>query len=204
MEEMTLAEHRHLIEQLAPQGTYEPFRVPILPWRPRCRTHLFDTKISHSCVEGRTVDSVTVADQPSHVGVGTDSLDDLLCSPPGRGVCRNVDVEDAAAFQREHEEHLQHLERRGRHCEESIAMVPARWVRRNVTHVVDGGRPGVRETHLRRSVSEFVQHYRFERNHQGLGNNLIDGAPCPANTKGGVERRERLGGLLNFYHRGAE
>src|SRR5579863_4636872 len=118
MEEMTLAEHHHVIEQLAPQGTYEPFRVPILPWRPRCDTHLFDTKMSHSCVEGRTVDSVAVADQPSHVGVGTDSLDDLLCGPPGRGVCRNVDVEDAAAFQREHEEHVQHLERRGRHCEE--------------------------------------------------------------------------------------
>ena len=26
------------------------------------------------------------------------------------------------------------------------------------------------EAHLRRSISEFVRHYRFERNHQGLGN----------------------------------
>ena len=59
------------------------------------------------------------------------------------------------------------------------------------------------EAHLRRSVSEFVQHYRFERNHQGLGNALIDGAPSPANANGRVERRERLGGLLNFYCRKA-
>jgi len=59
------------------------------------------------------------------------------------------------------------------------------------------------ETHLRRSVSEFVQHYRLERNHQGLENNLIESAPGPANTNGRVERRERLGGLLNFYYRGA-
>jgi putative transposase len=57
------------------------------------------------------------------------------------------------------------------------------------------------EAHLRRSVSEFVQHYRFERNHQGLANDLIEGAPSPANTNGRVERRERLGGVLNFYHR---
>ena len=57
------------------------------------------------------------------------------------------------------------------------------------------------EAHLRRSVSEFVQHYRFERNHQGLGNALIDAAPRPANTNGRLERRERLGGVLNFYHR---
>jgi transposase InsO family protein len=57
------------------------------------------------------------------------------------------------------------------------------------------------EAHLRRSVHEFVQHYRIERNHQGLGNALIEGAPGPANTDGRVARRERLGGLLNFYHR---
>ncbi len=59
------------------------------------------------------------------------------------------------------------------------------------------------EAHLRRSISEFVRHYRFERNHQGLGNELIEGPPSPANMNGRVERREGLGGLLNFYHRAA-
>jgi putative transposase len=57
------------------------------------------------------------------------------------------------------------------------------------------------EAHLRRAVHEFAQHYRFERNHQGLENALIDGAPSPANTNGRDERRARLGGLLNFYRR---
>ena len=57
------------------------------------------------------------------------------------------------------------------------------------------------EAHLRRSISEFVRHYRFERNHQGLANEVIESTPSPANTNGRVERRERLGGLLNFYHR---
>jgi hypothetical protein len=32
---------------------------------------------------------------------------------------------------------------------------------------------------------------------------LIEGAPSPANTNGRVDRRERLGGLLNFYTRAA-
>jgi putative transposase len=59
------------------------------------------------------------------------------------------------------------------------------------------------EAHLRHSVSEFVQHYRLERNHQGLANELIERAPRPANTNGRVERRDRLGGLLTFYHREA-
>jgi transposase InsO family protein len=59
------------------------------------------------------------------------------------------------------------------------------------------------EGHLRRAVSEFVAHYHGERNHQGLENRLIAGAPEPANTNGRVVRCERLGGVLNFYDRAA-
>ena len=60
------------------------------------------------------------------------------------------------------------------------------------------------ERHLRHLVSEYVVHYHGERNHQGLGNELID--PIPANTnnaEGVVRRRARLGGLLSYYHREA-
>jgi transposase InsO family protein len=57
------------------------------------------------------------------------------------------------------------------------------------------------ERHLRRAVHEFVEHYHRERNHQGLGNSLIAGAPARAN--GAIRRRPRLGGLLNYYERAA-
>jgi putative transposase len=59
------------------------------------------------------------------------------------------------------------------------------------------------ERHLRRAISEFVEHYHRERNHQGLENRLIESAPEPANTNGRIARSERLGGLLNYYHRKA-
>src|SRR5579863_172611 len=59
------------------------------------------------------------------------------------------------------------------------------------------------EAHLRRSISEYLRHYHVERNHQGLGNDLITGPPAPANTNASIMRRERLGGLLNFYTRAA-
>jgi putative transposase len=62
------------------------------------------------------------------------------------------------------------------------------------------------ESHLRRAVSEYVEHYHRERNHQGVGNRLLTpGEPVmrPANDNTPVERRERLGGLLNFYYRRA-
>jgi len=50
-------------------------------------------------------------------------------------------------------------------------------------------------------MAEYVAHYHRERNHQGLENALIDGAPTSG--AGPVRRQSRLGGLLNFYKRAA-
>jgi len=58
------------------------------------------------------------------------------------------------------------------------------------------------EDALREAVQEFVAHYHLERNHQGLDNRLI--VPIAAmGTTGTIERRQRLGGLLNYYCRTA-
>ena len=56
------------------------------------------------------------------------------------------------------------------------------------------------ERRLLRVLDEFAAHYHGERNHQGLGNDLIAPGPRPL---GGthVRCRERLGGLLRYYHR---
>ena len=62
------------------------------------------------------------------------------------------------------------------------------------------------ERHLRHLVREFVAHYQGERFHQGLGGQLVKPAEEPRNDNGSggaVRRRSRLGGTLNFYHRGA-
>jgi putative transposase len=58
------------------------------------------------------------------------------------------------------------------------------------------------ERHFRRAVAEFVDHYHRERNHQGLGNELIEGQAGDARV-GRIRRRQRLGGLLNYYARAA-
>jgi len=55
------------------------------------------------------------------------------------------------------------------------------------------------ERSLRRATSEFAAHYHKERNHQGIGNRLIESADRPASTLGAVECVQRLGGLLRFY-----
>jgi putative transposase len=58
---------------------------------------------------------------------------------------------------------------------------------------------------LRRVVSEYLQHYHQERNHQGKGNVLLFPASTPSNPglPGAIGCRERLGGLLKYYRRAA-
>jgi putative transposase len=59
------------------------------------------------------------------------------------------------------------------------------------------------EDSLRRAVREYLTHYHQERNHQGLGNRLIDPAPEVTDITSPVACRERLGGLLRSDHRRA-
>ena len=58
------------------------------------------------------------------------------------------------------------------------------------------------ENHLRTAVREYVAHYHIERNHQGLEGRLIE-TPANDSGTGPIDSRERLGGLLRFYHRHA-
>ena len=58
------------------------------------------------------------------------------------------------------------------------------------------------ERHFRQAMAEFVAHYHAERNHHGLGNELIESYRSSM-AQGGIRRRQRLGGILNFYYRAA-
>jgi putative transposase len=59
------------------------------------------------------------------------------------------------------------------------------------------------EASLRAVIQSYLAHYHHERNHQGLGNQLIIPEPGTGGQRGSVVRRERLGGLLSYYHRDA-
>jgi transposase InsO family protein len=57
------------------------------------------------------------------------------------------------------------------------------------------------EASLRRAIRNYVIHYHQERNHQGVNNQLLTAAANDLSQSGNVVRRERLGGILNHYHR---
>jgi len=58
------------------------------------------------------------------------------------------------------------------------------------------------ERSLLHVLKEFVVHYHEERNHQGLGNDLITPAPR-AVGRAGMRCRDRLDGLLRYYYEAA-
>ena len=59
------------------------------------------------------------------------------------------------------------------------------------------------EESLRNTMQNFVAHYHAERNHQGLANRLIGPVAGHLDNRCEVQRRQRLGGLLNYYYRAA-
>ena len=57
---------------------------------------------------------------------------------------------------------------------------------------------------LRHALKEYVDHYHHERPHQGKDNVLLLPVPTQRSQgEGPIRCRERLGGLLKYYHRKA-
>jgi putative transposase len=57
------------------------------------------------------------------------------------------------------------------------------------------------EKSLRHVLNEYLAHYHAERPHQGKGNVILFPGPRPEGAADGpIECRERLGGILKFYH----
>ena len=59
------------------------------------------------------------------------------------------------------------------------------------------------EKSLRNAVRQFLDHYHAQRNHQSLGNRLIEPGEEVGRSKGDIQCHERLGGLLRYYYRDA-
>ena len=59
------------------------------------------------------------------------------------------------------------------------------------------------ERSLRQALSEYIEHFHAERNHQGKGNVLLFPRNTEIRREESVQCRERLGGLLRYYHQEA-
>jgi transposase InsO family protein len=87
-------------------------------------------------------------------------------------------------------------------CSPNLNAYAERWVRsvkeECLSEVVLFG-----ERSLRRALSNYVDHFHAERNHQGKGNVIPFPRVADRQREGPVRGLERLGGLLRSYHRQA-
>ena len=56
---------------------------------------------------------------------------------------------------------------------------------------------------LQAATINFLDHYHAERNHQGIGNRLMNPQGEVGRTTGKIACWERLGGTLRYYYRKA-
>ena len=59
------------------------------------------------------------------------------------------------------------------------------------------------QEHLRHAIREYLKHYHHERNHQGLDGQIIEPDTATGLSSAKVQRRQRLGGMLNYCYRHA-
>jgi putative transposase len=59
------------------------------------------------------------------------------------------------------------------------------------------------EKSLLNAISEYLNHFHTERNHQGLDNRIIQPGVEVGKSQGAIDCRNRLGGMLQYYHRKA-
>ena len=59
------------------------------------------------------------------------------------------------------------------------------------------------EASLERAVRTYVHHFHHHRNHQGLGNQIIEPGDEVGCGQGDIQCHESLGGLLRYYRRAA-
>ena len=116
--EVGLAQNEEVIQALAADGADHPLHEGVLPGRAGGGEDLADPHALDSPREGLVVDRVSITEPDPGSRIVRECLDDLPGGPDGRGVGRDVDMEEVAAVVAEHDEDGHEAEGQGRHEEE--------------------------------------------------------------------------------------
>jgi len=115
---MFLIQHDDMIQTLTTYRSDQSFDVRILPGRSRSRNDFLDANVPDSLTEELSVDRISITDQESRCCFFRQCFDDLLGSPLGCRVRRDVEVRDEASIMSKYNETEQDAKRRSRNSEE--------------------------------------------------------------------------------------
>ena len=116
--QVPLVDHDHVVQAFSANTSDNPFRVAVLPRTSRRYRNLLDTQSIDSRREVMTIDPFTISYQVARHCFLRKRFDDLLSSPSGCGVFRNIEMQNTATVMREDNEDIQYPKLYGRNREE--------------------------------------------------------------------------------------
>jgi hypothetical protein len=115
--QMVLAQHDHVVEALAADGSDDALDVWGLPGRTECDEPLLDPHVLHPILEVPAVDAVAVSQQKTRSLFERKGLHDLLSGPPSGWAGRDTEVNHPATVVPEDQQDVEHSERDRRNRE---------------------------------------------------------------------------------------
>ena len=115
---MSLVQDDHVIQAFAANTPDEPLDVRILPRTPWGDQHFFNPHMLHPLPKRGAIDAVPIAQQIPRGLVPRKGVHHLLSRPLRRRVFRDVEMDDAAPFMGQDEQHEEHFVGHRRHDKE--------------------------------------------------------------------------------------
>ncbi len=116
--QVRLAQHDHVIKQLASQRADEPFQKRILPRTPVGYPNLSDAAGIQECSHTITVDAVVIAEEIPRLLTKRHRFPELLDHPVHGGTVCRPEVNKTSAAVVENQEDVQRIESQRSDCEE--------------------------------------------------------------------------------------
>src|SRR5262245_45696585 len=105
---MFIVDDDHMIEALSSDASDHALHIAVLPRTLGCDTNLLNTHSLDPRPERFAVDSVAVSNHKPRSSVFRKCFDDLLCSPNGRWMRRDIEVENSATIVCQDDEDIQY------------------------------------------------------------------------------------------------
>jgi hypothetical protein len=115
---MPFVRHDYVVQAFSANTSDNPFRIAVLPRTPGRYRNLFNTQSINSCCEIMTIDPITISYQVARHCVVRKRFHDLLSSPGGCRVFRDIEMQNSATVVRQDDENIKHAELYGRNREE--------------------------------------------------------------------------------------
>ena len=90
MTKVSLAKHNDMVKAIPPDGSDEPLRASVLPWRPHCDRPIANAHRSHPAENGLAIGAITVANDVARRPLPPVCLGQLAGNPFRRRMRRDA------------------------------------------------------------------------------------------------------------------